>query len=66
MDFKGFVDFFLLQDCVTADYGEVKILGSWSGFNEDPLPKDVDGYLDWVDWQLEFVRKRNERISSLQ
>ena len=64
VDFEGFVDFFLLQDYVTRDHGEVRIWGDWSGFGDDPMPKDVDGYLDWIKCQLEFTRDRNTRINT--
>ena len=63
VDFKGYVDFFYLQDCVTGDYGAVKIWqGDWS-FNDDPLPKTVEEYLRWIDLQMDFLQKRNKRIA---
>jgi len=65
VDFRGFVEFFLLQDCVTRDHREVRICGDWSGFDDDPMPKGVEEYLDWINGQLEFVRKRNELIRYL-
>jgi len=63
VDFKGYVDFFLLQDCVTKDYSEVV---QWidQGF-DDPYPRDVDTYLQWIDRNLDFVNRRNARISEL-
>jgi len=65
VDFRGFVDFFLLQDCVTQDFEEVQIWGDWKGFDDDPMPKNADGYLEWIEGQMKFVRLRNERIASL-
>lgn len=61
VDFKGYVDFFYLQDCVSSDYREVKI---WldEDFSYHPLPKTVDSYLGWINSNLDFVRNRNERI----
>ena len=62
IDFKGYVDFFLLQDCVTSDYSEVI---PWVGdldFRTPPLPKDVDEYMQWIHNNLEFVDRRNARI----
>lgn len=62
VDFRGYVDFFLLQDCVTSDYSEVI---PWVGdldFNTSALPKDVDEYMQWIRNNLDFVDKRNERI----
>lgn len=63
VDFKGFVDFFFMQDCVTDDYGSVQYWIGNGDFNEDPLPKSVDEYLLWIDRQLVFLEKRNRRIS---
>ena len=63
VDFKGYVDFFFLQDCVTEDYGAVKIWLGIGDFTESPYPKTVEEYLSWVDSQLEFVEKRNGRMS---
>ena len=63
-DFRGYVDFFLLQDCVDADYNVVSMLGPMS-FDTDPLPGDAEEYMTWVRNTLEFVDKRNERIRRL-
>lgn len=63
VDFKGFVDYFFLQDCVSDDYDTVKILIGDGNFCEDPLPKTVNQYLNWIDIQLSFVEARNRRIA---
>ena len=63
VDFKGYVDFFFLQDCVSDDYSKVV---NWLGkewFDEDPLPQTVAEYLKWIDVQMEFLKKRNARIA---
>ncbi len=63
-DFKGYVDFFFLQDCVTGDYSEVI---PWLGdgrFHMNNLPNNTKEYLHWIEKNLEFVEKRNERIRS--
>ena len=63
VDFKGYVDFFLLQDCVTPDYSEVV---PWVGnldFKTPPLPKDVDEYAQWIHNNIDFVDRRNARIA---
>lgn len=62
VDFKGYVDFFFLQDCVTPDY---KTVIFWLGngeFEKYPFPKTVSEYLEWISKELDFVAKRNERI----
>lgn len=61
IDFKGFVDFFLLQDCVSDDYN-VRLLHPTSLEGKDPVPQDVESYMDFINQELEFVAKRNRRI----
>lgn len=62
IDFKGYVDFFFLQDCVSPDYNKVDI---WEGsglFNSSGLPKTLDGYFSLLEKQMDFLKKRNQRI----
>ena len=62
VDFRGYVDFFFLQDCVADDYSKVDI---WCGdglFEKDGLPETVEEYLTFIDKELEFLDKRNARI----
>ena len=63
VDFKGFVNYFFLQDCVTEDYCSVQIWLGKGDFTEDPLPQTVDEYLLWIERQMEFLEKRNKRIA---
>lgn len=62
IDFKGYVDFFFLQDCVTPDYQSVNIWLGDGDFTSAPLPDTVEEYLHWINMNLTFVRKRNQRI----
>ena len=63
VDFKGYCDFFFLQDCVTDDYQEVKMLIPTIPFKQgSAMPKDVKIYLKWMYNQGEFLQKRNARI----
>lgn len=64
IDFKGYVDFFFLQDCVASDYQSVNIWLGEANFSNDPLPKSVEEYLIWINAQLDFVQKRNSRINN--
>ena len=64
IDFKGYVDFFYLQDCVSEDYRSVIFWIGDGDLSKNPLPKTVDEYLMWIEKQLDFVSKRNGRISS--
>ena len=41
VDFRGYVDFFLLQDCVSADYGHVDLWIDTELFETDPFPHGV-------------------------
>ena len=61
-DFKGYVDFFFLQDCVSSSCDSVNI---WCGdglFQDNGLPKTADEYLAFIDEEIQFVNKRNLRI----
>jgi len=62
VDFKGYVDFFFLQDCVSPDYKQVYIWTDMIPFVDKALPRNEKEYLQWIDKCLEFVRKRNKRI----
>lgn len=62
VDFRGYVDFFFMQDCVSSDYSSVIF---WLGngiFSKNPFPSTVDEYIKWINSNVEFVRQRNERI----
>ena len=62
VNFKGYVEFFYLQDCVTNDYSHVKFWLGNGRFEYYPMPKTVEEYIDWIDKELEFVESRNRRI----
>ena len=64
VDFTGYVEFFLLQDCLNPD-GSVRIWLGDGAFTSDPLPATVDEHLSWIDSQLTFVSARNHRIEAL-
>lgn len=61
IDFKGYVDFFLLQDCVDDKY-KVKFWFDTPLFVVDPIPKTLDSYLAWVNTQIDFASMRNQKI----
>lgn len=62
-DFKGYVDFFFLNDCVSEDYKSVIFWIGDGDLSKNPMPESVDEYLLWINKQLNFVSKRNERIA---
>ena len=62
VDFKGYIDFFFLQDCVSDDYAKVNI---WCGnalFNRSGLPETVGDYFRFIRKEHEFLDLRNRRI----
>jgi hypothetical protein len=63
-DFRGFAEFFLLQDLVTADCSAVKFSMPFDDFNASPLPGSRDAYDAYRDRAVEFVQLRNDRIRS--
>ena len=65
-NFKGYIDFFLLQDLVSEDYLSIKYLMSFDSFDNSPLPKDVDEYILYKQNMTNFVTARNQRIVNLK
>ena len=61
-DFKGYVDYFFLQDAVSKDYSKVKIWCGDTNFKESGLPKTLDEYFAFINGEFEFLARRNERI----
>lgn len=59
VDFKGYVDFFFLQDCVDRNYDTIFWLDHYG------RPVDVDDYCLFMDRQMEFLNKRNKRIDRM-
>jgi hypothetical protein len=62
--FRGYVDFFLLQDLVTTDYAAVRTFTEFDGFPTSPLPRTVECYLGYRDRCIAFVQARNRRIAT--
>ena len=62
VDFKGYVDFFLLQDLVNEDYN-VKFFLPFNGFVYKPRPNNIDEYIVYKNNTVAFVNDRNSRIS---
>ena len=59
--FKGYVDFFLLDDLVQN--GQVKFYLPFDGEFGRPLPNTVDEYNQYMTNTMEFVAARNRRIA---
>lgn len=62
VDFKGYVDFFFFQDLVVDDYSKVDLWLNTPLFIKNPIPKTVPQYFDFLNKELDFVERRNQRI----
>jgi hypothetical protein len=63
-DFPGYVEFFLLQDLVTADGSAVKFFSPFEDFNSSPVPDSMAAYLSYRKLATDFIEARNQRISA--
>lgn len=61
-NFRGYVEFFLLQDLVSHDFAEVKIAMPFDDFRGSPIPKDLHEYNAYKAASIAFIEARNERI----
>lgn len=61
-DFKGYTDFFLLQDLLTFDGSAVEFFLPNDGFPWWPFPTDVDEYAEYRRRALVFIEARNRRM----
>lgn len=61
--FKGYVDFFLLQDLISGDGALIDFFLPFTGFDASPLPADVDEYRSYKDRLVAFVIARNKRVA---
>lgn len=60
--FRGYVEFFLLQDLVTDDLTGIKFLMPFDGFSTSALPQNLENYLAYKVRTIQFVEERNLRI----
>jgi hypothetical protein len=61
-NFRGYVEFFLLQDLVDDDLSAVKFLMPFNDFKISPLPESLNEYKAYKDLTITFINKRNQRI----
>jgi hypothetical protein len=61
-DFSGYVDFFMLQDLVTADCSSVNFFMPFDDFNTPSVPQDQDAYVKYRHRSIDFIEARNRRI----
>tara|TARA_B100001027_G_scaffold90030_1_gene61762 strand:- start:232 stop:927 length:696 start_codon:yes stop_codon:yes gene_type:complete len=60
-NFKGYIDFFLLNDLLNKDLS-IKFFLPFSGFHQNPLPKNTAEYLNYMENVQSFINLRNDRI----
>ena len=60
LDFRGYVDFFLLQDAVDERYDTI-LYQSYLG-----KPKNVKDYDRFLAMEIDFLKKRNRRIAEME
>lgn len=65
-DFRGYVDFFLLNDLVDDDYSTIRFFIPFDNFKTPAAPRNVDTYWEYRRLSIDFVEGRNRRIDCLQ
>lgn len=61
-DFKGYCEYFLMQDLVSDDFSKINFFLPFDCFIKNPLPKDIDEYNDYKKNNIDFLLRRNKRI----
>jgi hypothetical protein len=62
-DFKGYVDFFLLQDLLKDD-GTIDFFHDFDAFKTPAVPQDETEYLKYLGKSNSFISARNARINA--
>jgi hypothetical protein len=62
IDFKGFCEYFLLEDILLNNYSEIAFFLPFSGFSNNPCPSNVNEYYIFINNVIIFIKKRNKRI----
>ena len=61
-NFKGYIEFFHLQDMVSEDFSEVNFFITFNNFKDVPTPNSKEEYLIYRQALMSFIKKRNVRI----
>ena len=64
-DFRGYIDFFLLQDLVSENYTEIKFYLPFNNFLSAPNFHCIRDYLLYQERVVDFINKRNNRIDKM-
>ena len=43
----------------------MRFWNGWKGFSDNPIPQTVEGYLELLEREVEFVGRRNGRIQKM-
>lgn len=65
VNFRGFVEHFLLQDMVTTECSNIRFFTPFDNFEHHLVPTDRESYLAYRNQAIEFLHCRNERILNL-
>lgn len=61
-DFRGYVEFFLLQDLVTEDFATIEFFAPFDNFQSSPVPNNSAAYREYKACSVSFIEARNQRI----
>ena len=62
IDFKGYCEFFLLQDLTLDNYTKIKYFLPFNDFEVGQYPKNIEDYSIYKKNSIEFNKNRNKRI----
>ena len=62
-NFRGYVDFFLLDDLVTPNYEAVRFFLPFDDFGTPAVPPDAESFESYRRLSMDFLRARNQRIA---
>lgn len=64
-NFRGYVEYFLLQDLVDIDFDSVLFLNDFDDFSGEPLPAaSAEDYREYMRRSMAFTQARNGRIAA--
>lgn len=61
-NFKGYVEFFLLEDLVSDDFKMINFYMPFDDFKTPAVPKSLEEYVAYMGLVISFINSRNQRI----
>lgn len=61
-NFRGYVEFFYLQDLVNEDFSDIRFFSPFHDFKTPAVPNSIDSYRTYKAKSMQFVELRNQRI----